>query len=122
MDQRQAGCKSILIVEDDPAIRETLQQALQYYGYNAETAVNGKDGLEKLNKMAHPCLVLLDLMMPVMDGWSFVNAKSKDDIIASIPVVVVSAFIGRSKPIEVNDFIKKPINLDALLGILRKYC
>ncbi len=61
-------CKDILVVEDDAGIREALRMILELEGYNIREASNGKEGLEVLKSMPRPCLILLDLMMPIMDG------------------------------------------------------
>src|SRR5690606_2920284 len=96
--------------------------ALQLEGYDVHTASNGKEGLELLKQMPSTCLILLDLMMPVMNGWQFMEAKGQDMILTTIPVVVVSA-IGRGSQIDnVKGFIKKPLNLDSLLNEVRRWC
>ncbi len=115
-------CASVLIVEDDQAICETLQVALELEGYVVFTANNGKEGIEALLKIPRPCLVLVDLMMPVMDGWGFVKALDSDVTLASIPVVVVTAFSDRTQGIKAKCIIKKPVELDVLYKIVREYC
>ncbi|MGZ3709088.1 MAG: response regulator, partial [Bdellovibrionota bacterium] len=116
-------CQSILIVEDDTDIRETLQQILELEGYTVLTASNGQEALDLLPQVARPCLILLDLMMPVMNGWEFLELKKKSDDIslATIPVVVVSAAGERAKQIPASGFIKKPIELESLIQSVRKY-
>lgn len=114
--------KNTLVIEDDPAIRETLKLVLEMEGYQVFTASNGKEGIELLRDIPKPCIILLDLMMPVMNGWEFVEAIEKDVILATIPVVVVSAFTDRTKTIKATDVIKKPVDLSALLKILQDYC
>src|SRR5689334_14997884 len=99
-------CKSVLIVEDDRSIRETLKLTLEFQSYTVFAASNGREGIEMLQKMPRPCLILLDLMMPEMDGWAFVDALEEDMILASTPVVVVSAFSDRAKPIRAREIIK----------------
>jgi CheY-like chemotaxis protein len=115
-------CNSILIVEDDQSIRETFKLALEVEGYTVFTASNGKEGLELLPQMPRPCLILLDLMMPVMDGWGFVDALDKSVALASIPVVVVTAFNEKAKSIRAKQIIKKPVDLDLLFVIVKQYC
>lgn len=68
------NCRSILIIEDEKAIRETFRLALEMEGYQVNEASNGKEGLEALSTMPRPCVILLDLMMPVMNGWAFIRA------------------------------------------------
>jgi CheY-like chemotaxis protein len=115
-------CRNILIVEDDVDIRLSLQELLQAEGYNVHGATNGKEGLEWLHQMDLPCLILLDLMMPVMDGWEFAKIKQQDGRIAPIPVVVVSAFENAPETVRAARYIKKPIKFDALLQVVHQYC
>lgn len=119
-------CHEILIVEDDESIRDVLKSALEFEGYNVHTAVNGQDGLDLLPKIKKPCLILLDLMMPVMDGWTFVEniTKEKDTKLIAIPIVVVSAFTNDKdeKLKSVRSIIKKPVDLDQLLKQVEIYC
>ena len=115
-------CSSVLIVEDERDIRETLKQVLELEGYNAITASNGKEAIEMLATIPRPCLILLDLMMPVMDGWQFLEAQREDIILATIPVVIVSAAGEKAKSAGASAFIKKPVELDCLLSLVKQYC
>ncbi len=115
-------CNSILIVEDEKGIQEILKMALEMEGYQVFTADNGKEGLELLPKMPTPCLILLDLMMPVMNGWEFAEALSKEMTLATIPVVIVTAYGERAESIPSKGVLKKPIDLDALLRIANEWC
>lgn len=115
-------CKTVLIVEDDEAIRTILSEVLRDEGFDVYTAENGEDGLKLLDTIHRPCLILLDFMMPVMNGQEFMEKKKQDDLIAGIPVVLVSAFEDRSKAIGAIGFIKKPIEFDGLMRFLRRYC
>jgi len=119
-------CNEILIVEDDESIRDVLQSALEFEGYNVHTANNGQEGLNLLPQIKMPCLILLDLMMPVMDGWTFVEtiSKVKDTKLMQIPIVVVSAFTSAKddKLKTVRSIIKKPVDLDQLLKQVELYC
>lgn len=116
------SCKTILIVEDEKDIRDTYALALEIEGYTVVCAANGKDGLDLLPRTQGPCLILLDLMMPVMNGWEFLKAMRKNDVLAVIPVVVVSAFGELAKCENIENILKKPIELDTLLNIVKKYC
>jgi CheY-like chemotaxis protein len=118
----RAPPNSILIVEDDEDIRETLRYALEAEGYEVVTAADGKEGLAILARMPRPCLILLDLMMPVMNGWEFMDALVSDRTLATIPVVVTTAFIERADVVPAVEFLKKPVTLDQLTAIARRYC
>jgi len=115
-------CKWILVIEDEKDIRETIQQVLELEGYQVLTAINGKEGLQILSENTKPCLILLDLMMPVMNGWEFLEAQKGEVVLATIPVVIVSAAGERAKSAGASAFIKKPVELESLLRIVEKYC
>lgn len=115
-------CKEILIVEDDEAIRTSLRLALELAGFQVTTAANGQEGLEHLKKISRPCLILLDLMMPVMNGWQFAEALQKDMVLAAIPVAIVTAYSDRAKDIQAQAIVKKPIDLGVLMKIVHQYC
>jgi CheY-like chemotaxis protein len=114
--------KQILVIEDDADIRECLMLMLESEGYRVAGAADGREGLDVLAGMSGPCLILLDLMMPVMNGWEFLQAKRKDDILAVIPVVVLSAFGSDGRGEQVEGILKKPVDVDALLAFVRKHC
>lgn len=116
--------KVILVVEDDEPIREAMKEALEEEGpYEVVTACNGKEALELLDGMEHPSLILLDLMMPVMDGAEFLENKRQRGDLEDVPVVVVSAWARDTGPIPgVAELVSKPIQLDALLGTVERYC
>jgi CheY-like chemotaxis protein len=114
--------KSILLIEDDVDIRTILKDALEWEGYRVYTASNGKEGIGILPEIPAPSLILLDLMMPVMNGWEFADALETDRAYADIPIVTVSAFSDPEKRIRAADSIKKPVDLDALFALVRKHC
>lgn len=123
----ESRCKTVLIIEDDPDIRFLLSVALEANGCTVLQASNGKEGLELLQRPdIHPCLILLDLMMPVMTGWEFLNELQAEhrDIVAALPVYVISAVaeIGTEIRSQASGFIKKPIDLDILLKIVSRHC
>ena len=113
--------KQILVIEDDADIRECLMLLLESEGYSVAGAADGREGLDVLARMSGPCLILLDLMMPVMNGWEFLQAKRKEDILAVIPVVVLSAG-SDARGEQVEGILKKPVDVDALLAFVRKHC
>jgi CheY-like chemotaxis protein len=115
-------CQSILIIEDDESIRETLRIFLEYEGYRVLTAGNGKEGFELLPQAGNPCLVLVDLMMPVMDGWQFIEEARTNEVLSTTPIVVVTAFAEMARGIQARAVIRKPVDLDFLLKTVRQYC
>jgi CheY-like chemotaxis protein len=113
----------VLIVEDDAEIRETLKEIIELEGYSVFTASDGQKALTMLrDTLKMPCLVLLDLMMPVMNGWELLKLREKDIALATIPVVVVSAAGERAKLAPATGFIKKPVDIEVLLNTVRQYC
>ena len=117
---------TILIVDDDAGIRQLLVLFLEHKGYSAKTAANGLEALDELQPdQPLPQLILLDLMMPVMDGATFRQAQQADPRIAAIPVVVLSAAenIEAQAPLLTADaYVPKPIEFDSLLQIVEHYC
>ena len=107
---------TVFIVEDDPDTREMLGRFLELEGYEVETAANGKLALERLESDVRARVIVLDLMMPVMDGWQFRREQAQRARIADIPVIVVSA-AGRDwmSKIDANAYLSKPVDLDELL-------
>ena len=115
---------NILIVDDDDAIRETMVSALEILGYGADSASNGQEALEKIAN-SRPCLILLDLMMPVMDGSQFCKAQQNDPTIADIPVIVFSADVAVAKKASLLNAVgslKKPIDLLTLKAVVQDFC
>jgi DNA-binding response OmpR family regulator len=114
---------TVFIVEDDPDTCEMLGRFLELEGYQVETAANGKIALERLGNGTRACVILLDLMMPVMDGWQFRREQVRNAALASIPVIVVSAS-GRDRieQIDADDYLAKPVNLEELLARVTQYC
>ena len=109
---------SILVVDDDEAIREVLSGVLSDEGYSVVCAANGAAALTALAHMATPSLVLLDLMMPVMSGWEFLEEVQVDARYAKIPIIIVSAMAAPG----VCDHIAKPIELERLLAAVAHWC
>src|SRR5215510_9182926 len=114
--------RNILLIEDESDIRAILKDVLELEGYLVYTASNGKEGMETLLEMPTPCLILLDLMMPVMNGWEFADALEADRVYADIPIVILSAFSDPEKRIRAKGSIKKPVDVDVLFALVRKYC
>ena len=113
--------KRILVVEDDRAVQDTLGQVLEEEGYEVSRASDGREALSRLTEDLAPDLILLDLRMPVMDGWSFRNAQRKDSQMAPIPVVAMSAdATSRAQAISAEAFLRKPLDLEDLLATVRR--
>ncbi len=110
--------RPILIVEDDLDIRDALQEILEDEGYLPYAAANGAEALEVLDRVPKPGLVLLDLMMPVMDGYQFLEIFRANPEFADIPVVVVTA--GILVVPGITGFIKKPFDTAQLLRMVNK--
>jgi CheY-like chemotaxis protein len=111
---------SVLLVEDDRDIREAVSAVLEAEGYVVLTAENGCEALKVLER-GRPCVVLLDLMMPVMDGWGFMNEVKKTRGLDDLPVVVVSAY-SELKAEGVRRVLKKPLDVNQLLLAVADYC
>src|SRR5687767_8501354 len=114
-----AACRTVLVVDDDPAIRESLGEVLGDEGFQVVYAENGRMALEYLRACADPpCLVLLDLMMPVMNGWEFCREKEQDPALEDVKVVVISAMPGpeaKNACLDAAEVFAKPLKLDRLL-------
>jgi CheY-like chemotaxis protein len=113
----------VLIVEDDADLRDMMAQLLSLEGLNAATVANGREALEYLHEAGRPDVILLDLMMPVMDGWEFRRRQQADPSLSSVPVIVLSALDpARAADVNANAFLKKPLDFDRLLALVRSYC
>src|SRR5690242_4841691 len=115
--------RPVLVAEDDHEIREALEALLGEVGYRVLTAADGKQALEALRKHAgspeSPSVLLLDLMMPVMNGWEVLTELRKDPALSSLPVVIVSAFAEQApKGNGVRAVLRKPVQVDTLLKTL----
>lgn len=113
----------ILIVEDDADLREMMAQLLTLEGFHTTTVANGREALEYLSRGDRPEVILLDLMMPVMDGWEFRRQQEADPSLAGVPVIVLSALDqSRASDVHATHFLKKPLDFDRLLDLVRRYC
>jgi CheY-like chemotaxis protein len=114
----------VLVVEDDLATREALSLFLAGQGYRVTTAEDGLAALEQLRQPPRPDLILLDLMMPVMDGWQFRREQLADPQLADIPVIVCSA-TGRldehATSLQATAYLDKPVDPAELAAVLRRY-
>ncbi|WP_434345619.1 response regulator [Myxococcus virescens] len=112
----------MLIVEDYPDLRELMAEVLRMEGYEVFTAADGREGLEQLSKIRRPCLVILDLLMPVMDGFEFLARLRQDSETASLPVFVVTANSGVDMPPSVAAFLRKPMDFGELVALVAQHC
>ena len=115
----------ILIVEDGPEVRQSLEWMLTIDGYRVVTAINGADALKKLQAGFRPCIILLDLHMPEMDGFEFRQRQLQDPDLASIPVVVysgVSDAKAAAARLNAVAHLQKPLDLDQLLQVVETHC
>jgi CheY-like chemotaxis protein len=122
MVQNEACGHSVLVVEDDDDIRNAIVDLLESEGYCTEAAENGKEALEKLYHIPKPCLVLLDMMMPIMNGRQFLDEVMKDSKLAPLPILIVSAVAEKSNTAGSVGFLKKPIDIDVVLNVVSQYC
>src|SRR5215470_1205194 len=113
-------CK-ILVVEDDDDIRDSLKELLEEEGYRVDTAANGQQALVKLQEQELPQLILLDLMMPVMDGWQFQKELRAVPSLARLPVIVISASKFSREPLNAAAFIPKPLDAGVLLETIESF-
>ena len=111
------GPRRVLVVEDDEGIRETLKDLLELEGYDVAVAEHGRAAIEHLLEQGpDPDVIVLDLMMPVMNGEEFRQRQLEDERWAQIPVLVISAAPPERSAAIGNRFVKKPFNLETILG------
>jgi CheY-like chemotaxis protein len=112
----------VLIVEDDEDLRDMMAQLLTIEGFDTAAVANGREALEYLQGAARPHVILLDLMMPVMDGWEFRRQQKADPDLAPVPVIVLSALDPVRAAVDATAFVKKPLDFDRLLDLVRAHC
>lgn len=110
----------ILVVDDRKELLNVMSDLLEHEGFSVRTAQNGLDALDRMKSDPHISLVLLDLWMPVMDGWEFLRRKKAEPDIAAIPVVVISA-IPPADLDGVETVLRKPIDFDQLMETVRRH-
>jgi CheY-like chemotaxis protein len=112
----------ILVIDDDPDIRELLRVALTAEGYSVAGVPDGREALHYLRSHADTCIILLDLLLPVMDGAHFRAVQMRDRALAWIPLVVMSAAVDadrRAREIGARRLVRKPLDLDDVRQALR---
>lgn len=115
----------VLIVEDDDDLRDNLALLLELRGHKVDTAQNGQQALSKIGKLGPPSLIILDLMMPGMNGWQLRAALLRNPDLASVPVVLLSGVADvqeAARELSAVDHLKKPIDLDKLYKVVDTYC
>ena len=114
----------VLVVDDDRDIRDSLVEMLEGQGYLARGAANGVEALDVMRTSAVlPCVILLDLMMPMMDGWEFREAQLKNPAWTAIPVIVISAYndVDQQARALALDHLRKPLAIRPLIDAIRRH-
>ena len=118
--------RTVLVVEDDREVRDAIAEVLADFEYKALEASNGVEALHKLRTAStRPCLILLDVMMPGMDGWEFRAEQKRDPTVKDIPVILLSAHTdvkSAAEQMNAAGFLAKPVGVDMLLKIVERFC
>ncbi|HTE56462.1 MAG TPA: response regulator [Kofleriaceae bacterium] len=117
---------AILLVEDDLDIRIDLADLLRHEGYEVATVANGQEALDWLRQAGHHAdLILLDLMMPIMNGWDFRSQQLEEPSLTTIPVVLLSGagdVARHAMALKTAGYLIKPLRLDSLLHLVARFC
>jgi len=122
-DSLRMAYSYVLVVDDDPAIRGLVADALRVEGYAVDLAAHGREALDAL-RARRPATIVLDLMMPVMDGFKFIEALHREHLCTDVPIVVISAVqeaLQRVQAASINARIAKPFDLDDLVRTVGRY-
>ena len=122
--ESSAKSDTVLVIEDDQAIRDTFVEILQNEGYSVASAGNGQEGVSYLRSHPAPRVIILDLMMPIMNGFEFRNEQAANPGWARIPTIVMSADVraeSRIGEFAPAGYLRKPIDLDELLEAVRRH-
>ncbi len=114
--------KTVLIVEDDEEIRSRVADVLEFEGFVVHTTTNGLDALRWLRGGVFPDIILLDMMMPVMDGWQFIRELRKNHPQNAMPVVIFSAYgnpRAMAEELDVAGYLRKPFSVDELMAAIQ---
>jgi CheY-like chemotaxis protein len=118
---RMSSTKSVLIVEDELESRETLRELLELEGFRVQTAVNGREAMDALDAGGDQiCIVLLDLFMPVMDGWQVIAELQATGRLASTKIVIITSAAYKAPP--GLPVFEKPLDLDKVIGEVQRLC
>jgi DNA-binding response OmpR family regulator len=113
--------RKVLVVDDDDALRDIVAEAIADAGFAVDQAENGQVALDKM-RAAAPCVVLLDLMMPIKDGWQVVTEMGADPALAGVPICVITAQDRTPPPAGVACLLKKPVTLAELVAAVSTFC
>jgi two-component system, chemotaxis family, chemotaxis protein CheY len=124
VNTKPVGERLVLVVDDDSGIRDSMSDLLYSKGYSVLQAENGQRALEILKKAPQfPCLVVLDMAMPIMDGRGFLNRRAHDPALREVPVVVVSGNSQTGAPLPgIAGYFRKPVNVDRLIEVIDQHC
>ncbi len=118
-----AGPTRILVVEDDPEVRSAIKMVLEAEAYEVAESGDGADALTKLRTSPQPSLILLDLMMPGMNGWQFMDEVRVHPDLRQVPIIVVSAYGSADgvRSVGATDYLKKPFDPETLLAVVSRH-
>lgn len=121
------GQRLVLIVDDDADVRAAMRDVLEDEGFQVIEAGDGMAALSRLRTQPRPCVVLLDMMMPIMDGWTFLERRYREPALSSVPVVIVSAAGQSVHPPALSalgavGILTKPVGVDELLQVVQQHC
>ena len=117
---QDSAARRVLVVDDDLGTREALTDLLEDCGYSVIVATDGREALDYLRNSSAPGIIILDLMMPVMDGWEFLEQQSLDPALLGIPVIVVTA-TPSDVSLEAKAVLQKPIQFKSLLEMIERF-
>jgi CheY-like chemotaxis protein len=122
----QQGAGYILIIEDDPGVREGIANVIESEGYPVVSCEDAQEALDRLHATTDlPRMIVLDFMMPRMDGWTFLSERKKDARLKNIPVLGMSAsqllIEQKNPPEDVDEFLRKPFKVEAMLRSIEKH-
>lgn len=113
--------RTILVIEDDHDTRVAIRQALENTGHRIFSATNGSEGLRLLRKLDNLDLIVVDMIMPIMNGEEFIKAKENDQQFSHVPLLVITSFKEKLELIGNNPFLMKPLDLDLLISKVDSY-
>lgn len=112
---------TVLVVEDEEDLREMVREALELNGYAVVTAEDGQEALDRVSSIEQLCLILIDLLMPGMNGWDLFQELRRRPELAAVPILVYSS-VANLAPKGATQVLQKPLTFDELLSTVRQYC